>query len=123
MTTNRRAKQPSSTRAELEKLLGDLEPVRELMEEVRRYPVELLQQVCALHQRTGGPVADHTLSLAPYLGDVALRALLMGGLIEQMDPGHHAMYAYLPTKKGLKLCQGLEAKESKTVAKVKKAKS
>ncbi len=102
--------------------MGDLEPVRELMNEVRRYPVDLLRQMCALHRRTGGPVADHALSLAPYLGEVALRALVAGGLIEHTDPGHHAMYAYLPTKKGLKLYDGFEAELSTPKARVKKAK-
>ena len=119
MTTTRKGQQSASTREELENLLGELGPIRELTQEARRYPVEILRQVCTLHQRTGAPVGDHTLSRTPYLGDVAIRALVEGGLIENTDPGHYAMYAYLPTKKGLKLCQSLEAEE----AKIKKAKS
>lgn len=97
----------------LETMISTLEPIRELIEEAKHHPIRLFYQICTLSRETGSAVSDHSLSRTPYLSDVALKALIAGELIETTDPGHHAMYAYLPTKKGLKIFQSLELEKSK----------
>ena len=113
MTTTRskaqgRAKATSALQ-ELQELVDSLGPVRDLVEQIHRRPVELLRQVCAQHRERGGPVPDHSLGLSSYLGDVAIRALLVGGLIEQDTTDRHALQAYVPTSRGKELCDRIEA--------------
>ena len=89
--------------ADAESLLSELAPIRELMVEVRTYPVRLLQRICDLHAAREAPVPDHALQLAPYLGETALRALIDGGYVELDDHAQMAVHAYVPTPSGLAL--------------------
>ncbi|MEX2431203.1 MAG: hypothetical protein WD645_04710 [Dehalococcoidia bacterium] len=86
-----------------------LGPIRQLAEELRTYPVALLRQVCAEQRRRGGPVPDHVLSLPPYIGETALRALMDGGLVERVDDQQFAIHAYRPTGAGQALVDRIEA--------------
>ncbi len=113
MTTTRskargRAKATSALQ-ELQELVDSLGPIRDLVEQLHRHPVELLRQVCAQHRERGGPVPDHSLRLSSYLGEVAIRALLVGGLIERNTTDRHALQAYVPTSRGKELCDRIEA--------------
>ena len=115
MTTTRskaRTRAKASTTSalqELRELIGGPEPVRDLVDQIRSRPVDLLRQVCAQHRQRGGPVPDHSLGLSSYVGEVAIRALILGGLIEQDTTDRHALQAYVPTSRGKELCDRIEA--------------
>jgi hypothetical protein len=87
--------------------LAQLLPLRELSDELRLYPVRLLEQVCEQADRRQGPVPDHTLTFLPYLGETAIRALIDGEYIQRLDDVPYAILAYLPTDKGRALAEGL----------------
>ena len=116
--TPRRATRKAS--ADAESHLSELAPIRELMEEVRTYPVRLLQRICDLHIAREAPVPDYALQLAPYLGETALRALIEGGYVELRDDTHMAVHAYVPTPSGLALL-GARAPAKRAAAKKVKA--
>lgn len=80
--------------------LATLAPLRELALELRTYPVHLLVLLCEQHEQRGGPVPDHALKLAPYLGETALRALIRGAYIERVEDVSFAINAYNPTETG-----------------------
>ena len=101
--TNKTAQQPSSG---AETVLSDLPPIRELLVEVRTYPVRLLSRICDQYAERGAPVPDHALRLAPYLGETALRALIDGGYVERQDELHISVHAYVPTASGRALIGG-----------------
>lgn len=84
-------------------LLAALPPLRQMAEELRSYPVSLLTELCDLYVERGGPVPDHVLTLLPYLGETALRALAEGGFLEILDDVSYAIRAYSPTESGRKL--------------------
>ncbi len=98
------AKRTPHAQSELEELVLAAPPMRELQEELRRYPVRLLRQLAAEFGRRQGAVPDHALELAPYVGETALRALVASGLAEQVD-SPYAVRAYRPTKGALELLQ------------------
>ena len=102
--TNKITKEPAS--AEAERVLSELAPIRELLDEVRTYPLKLLRLISDQFAVRGGPVPDHVLHLQPYLGETALRALIKGGYLEQKDQTHLAIHAYVPTESGLALVGG-----------------
>ena len=106
--------------ADAESRLSELAPIRELMAEVRTYPVRLLQRICDLYTLRDTPVPDHALQLAPYLGETTLRALIEGGYVELRDHTHIAVHAYVPTPSGLALL-GIRAPAKRTAAKKVKA--
>jgi len=87
--------------------LAKLQPLRSLADELRLYPVRLLEQVCEQADRRQGPVPDHTLAFLPYLGETAIRALVEGGYVERFDNVPYAILAYLPTQRGRKLAAKL----------------
>ena len=100
------AKRMAHAQAEIEALVLDAPPMRELQDELRRYPVRLLRQLAAEFRRRQGAVPDHALELAPYVGETALRALVASGLAEQvLSP--YAVRAYKPTQLALDLLQRL----------------
>ncbi len=80
--------------------LAKLPPLSAIAEELRNYPVRLLEQVCEQAERRKGPVPDHTLTFIPYLGETAIRALVDGGYIQRLDDVPYTILAYLPTDKG-----------------------
>lgn len=109
-TTKSKGRRRINGRDELQGLISASKPVRELVEQTNRYPVELLQRLCAVHRRRGGPVPDHELGLSTYLGDMAVRALIDVQLIQRVaEPGRQAINSYMPTKRGLELYDHLEA--------------
>ena len=87
--------------------LSEIGPLRELAAEVRDYPVRLLRLLCATYAERGGPVPDHALKLAPYLGETALRALVEGGLAEEHEVSY-AVKAFTPTQAALDLVARLD---------------
>lgn len=99
---------PGDAYGAAEAAIASIGPLRELAAEVRRYPVALLRTLCAEYRRRGTPVPDYLLSLAPYLGETALRALVLGGLAERVDDARFAIHAFVPTAQGLALAEGIE---------------
>ena len=95
-----------SAQAEIEALVLGAPPLRELQDELRRYPARLLRQLAAEFHRRQSAVPDHALELVPYLGETALRALVASGLVDQVQ-SPHALYAYRPTERALELLQRL----------------
>ena len=87
--------------------LAKLQPLRSLADELRLYPVRLLEQVCEQADHRQGPVPDHTLAFLPYLGETAIRALVEGGYVERFDNVPYAILAYLPTQRGRELAAKL----------------
>ena len=87
--------------------LAKLLPLRALADELRLYPVRLLEQVCEQADRRQGPVPDHTLTFLPYLGETAIRALVDGGYVQRLDDVPYAILAYLPTEQGRTLAARL----------------
>jgi hypothetical protein len=82
-------------------------PLRELAAELRDYPVRLIVQLCHLAEMRKGPVPDHAITLLPYLGETALRALVNGGYAERIGEASYAINAYVPTEKGKALAASL----------------
>jgi hypothetical protein len=87
--------------------LATLPPLHAMAEELRLYPVRLLEQVCEQAERRQGPVPDHTLTFLPYLGETTIRALVDGGYVERLDNVPYAIIAYLPTEAGRAIVAGL----------------
>jgi hypothetical protein len=87
--------------------LAKLPALHAMTEELRLYPVRLLEQVCEQAERRQGPVPDHTLTFLPYLGETAIRALVDGGYVERLDNVPYAIIAYMPTKAGRELAASL----------------
>ena len=115
--TPRRPSQHASSDAE--SLLSELGPIRELIREVRTYPVGLLQRICDLYAVRDAPVPDHALHLTPYLGETALRGLIEGGYVERHDHTHMAVHAYVPTASGIALLGGRAPAKRAAAKKVK----
>jgi hypothetical protein len=114
-TTKTTRPKPSTEGAnkELVEIISKFGPIRQLREELDRYPVELFRRVCLLSSKRNSSVPDYNLRLAPYLGEMALRALVSAELVATVDRGIHSMQAYVPTDKGKKLWQRLEAELAK----------
>ena len=93
--------------------LAELPPLKELATEVQTYPVRLLSQLVEISDQRQGPVPDHVLTLLPYLGETALRALADGGYVKKLDDVSYAIAAYEPTDKGRAIVAGLSASNSK----------
>jgi hypothetical protein len=87
--------------------LAKLPPLHAIAEELRHYPVRLLEQLCEQAERRQGPVPDHTLTLLPYLGETAIRALVDGGYVERLDNVPYAIIAYVPTDAGRAIAASL----------------
>lgn len=87
--------------------LAQLQPLRELSDELRLYPVRLLEQLCEQADSRKGPVPDHILTFLPYLGETAIRALVEGGYVDRLDDVPYAILAYMPTDKGRALAATL----------------
>lgn len=87
--------------------LAELLPLKELATELKVYPVRLLAQLVEQAERRQGPVPDHVLTLLPYLGETALRALADGGYINKLNDVSYAIAAYEPTDKGRALAASL----------------
>ena len=88
--------------------LAQLQPLTELANELRIYPVRLVAQLCEQSDQRKGPVPDHVLTLLPYLGETALRALAEGGYINKLTDVSYAIAAYEPTDKGRALAANLK---------------
>lgn len=99
---------PSKALESAAEKLAVLPPLKELADELKYYPVRLLSQLCEVHTKRGGPVPDHALTLLPYLGETALRALAEGGFVDQVDEVSYAIHAYVPTEAGKALVAGLD---------------
>ncbi len=97
------------TRKRVEERILDTGAMRELTGELRAYPVRLMRQMVAEHKLRGGPVPDHVLDIVPYLGDTALRALVVAGLVDRIDDSPHAIRAYVPTAEAIALDALLDA--------------
>lgn len=82
-------------------LIEQTEEIKSVIRSVKLEPARLLCNICCDYQETGVPVPDHRLNLVGYLLDVALRALLSAGLIEEKPGGRRSLYVYKPTEKGL----------------------
>jgi hypothetical protein len=104
---------PNAARKAAAAELAQLAPLRELAAELDDYPVRLLAQLCELAETRQGPVPDHAITLLPYLGETALRALVEGGYAERVDDVSYAINAYLPTAKGKALAASLTAPDKK----------
>lgn len=87
--------------------LAELAPLKELADELRLYPVRLLLQLVEQHDRRQGPVPDHVLTLLPYLGETALRALVEGGYVTKQTNVSYAIAAYEPTDRGRTMAAAL----------------
>ena len=83
--------------------LATLPALKELADELKFYPVRLLSQLCDIHVQRNGPVPDHVLTLLPYLGETALRALVEGGYVKLLNDYSYAIRAYIPTPTGQSL--------------------
>ena len=81
-------------------LIGETDVVKEVTRAVKLEPAKLLCNICVEYQKTSRPVPDHNLNLVGYLRDVALRALLSAGMIEEKTGGSLSLYEYEPTEKG-----------------------
>ena len=106
MTTPRQRsakKTGTSARQEAEERIHETDAVREILEELRAYPIRLLRQMVAECRRRGTAAPDHVLEIVPYLGETALRALVEAGLAERIDDSPYAVRAYMPTHEGLAL--------------------
>ena len=114
--TNKTAQAASS---DAERTLSELRPIKELLAEVRTYPVWLLRRICDQYAARGGPVPDHALHLTPYLGETALRGLIDGGYVERHDHTHMAVHAYVPTASGIALLGGRAPAKRAAAKKVK----
>jgi hypothetical protein len=88
--------------------IAALPALKELGDELKSYPVRLLSQLCDIHVQRNGPVPDHALTMLPYLGETALRALVEGGYIDLIDDVSYAIHAYAPTESGLALVATLD---------------
>lgn len=88
-------------------------PLRDLGDEVRRYPLELLRRVAQLHAERNAPVPDHLLRLPTFLGETALRGLLEGGYVSRDDSARRAIHAYAPTERGLALLAAADGKRAR----------
>ena len=107
-------KQPiSAARKAAATELAKLLPLRELAAELNDYPVRLIVQLCDLAEKRQGPVPDHAITLLPYLGETALRAIVKGGYAERVDDVSYAINAYLPTDKGKALAASLSSPAKK----------
>ncbi len=93
---------------EARQTIAQLGPIRELAEELYSFPLTLLRQVCQEYDRRGEPVPDHLLSLPPYIGETALRALIEGGLLERFEDQRYAIHAYRPTEAGKAMVRRLD---------------
>jgi hypothetical protein len=100
---------PNAARKAAAAELAKLAPLQELADELQDYPVRLITQLCELAVKRQGPVPDHAITLLPYLGETALRALVDGGYAERIDDVSYAINAYLPTDKGKALAATLDA--------------
>ena len=87
--------------------IAALPALKELADELKFYPVRLLSQLCDVYIQRKGPVPDHALTLLPYLGETALRALTEGGFVELRDDVSYAIHAYVPTEVGQALVASL----------------
>ena len=94
---------PSKALQSAAEKLAKLPALRELADELKFYPVRLLNQLCDVHAKRNGPVPDHALTLLPYLGETSIRALVEGGYVELVDDVSYAIHAYQPTEAGLGL--------------------
>ena len=88
--------------------IAALPALKELGDELKFYPVRLLSQLCDVHVQRNGPVPDHALTMLPYLGETALRALVEGGYIDLLNDVSYAIRAYVPTEEGLALVATLD---------------
>lgn len=98
---------PSEAMESAARKLAALPALKEMADELNFFPVNLLIQLCEVHAERNGPVPDHALTLLPYLGQTALRALTDGGYIELVEDVSYAVHAFVPTEAGRALVASL----------------
>ena len=109
-----RIERSEAARVELNEIISASASISQLRNELSHYPMELFRRTCELYKERNAAVPDYLLGLAPYLGDVSLRALEESELIEKLETTH-AMYAYVPTRRGEKLWQRLESRSGRKI--------
>jgi len=111
--TSTRRTRLQSAKGEVSRMVSNSSSFRQLRGELNQYPVALFSRVCIMHRERKSPVPDHALGLAPYMGDLSLRALVESQLIERVERDDRSMHAYTPTAKGLEMWKRLEAEQAK----------
>jgi hypothetical protein len=108
-----RSTRTQSAKGELVRMVTNSGPFRQLRDELNQYPLALFSRICGMHRDRKSPVPDYSLGLAPYMGELSLRALVESELIELVDRDSRSTHAYAPTAKGQEMWERLDAELSK----------
>jgi hypothetical protein len=90
-------------------LLETTEVVQYMIRSMREEPAQLLGDICREFERTGRPVPDHHLHIGGYMGEAAIKVLVLAGLVQREPGGIVSTYSYRPTDAGRKHWESLKA--------------
>ena len=93
---------------EFNQLLESTEIMLQVKKSLQDEPLKLLKEICRKSGKDNLPVADFTLAVQGYTGDVALKALVQAGLVDKVDGGRVALFSYKPTVLGIDYCTKLK---------------
>jgi hypothetical protein len=86
---------------DLVQTIKQTEVMQQALAGLQEEPVKLLRAICKEYEASNEPVSDHHFHLSGYWGEIALRALLSAGLIEQQSGDRSSIFRYKPTPAGM----------------------
>jgi len=86
---------------DLVETIKQTEAMQQALAGLQEEPVKLLWAICKEYEASNEPVSDHHFHLSGYWGEIALRALLSAGLIEQQSGDRSSIFRYKPTPAGM----------------------
>jgi hypothetical protein len=90
-------------------LVHNTEVMKHLLQLMEQEPFRIFTAICKEYEHTGKPVSDHHIPHSTYVGELALKALVAAGLVEQQPGGRVSLYQYKPTDQGVTTYKNLVA--------------
>ena len=85
------------------------EIMQQFLADLEKEPVTILLAICREYELRNEAVADHRFHVSGYVGELALQALLSGGLVERLPGGRLSVYSYKPTQTGMEFYRRLKS--------------
>ena len=90
-------------------LVHDTEVMKHLLQLAEQEPFRIFTAICKEYEHTGKPIPDHHIPHSTYVGELALKALVAAGMVEQQPGGRVSLYQYKPTEQGVAAYKNLAA--------------
>lgn len=88
--------------ADVLNVIRGTDAMRQALNCLEHEPLHLLREICRQYEKLKEPVPDHNIHPSGYMGEVALKSLVEGGLVKVHAAPRYSLSTYEPTEEGLK---------------------